>query len=85
LVPDGQQYQLTVRDQGPGIRPDEMPRLYTKFTKLSAVPTGGESCNGVGLSIVKLLVEAAQGTILCQSLPGRGTLFTVNLPVSRPA
>jgi two-component system, sensor histidine kinase and response regulator len=85
LLPDGPQHQLTVRDQGPGIRPDEMPRLYTKFTRLSAVPTGGESCNGVGLSIVKLLVEAAQGTILCQSLPGRGTHFTVNLPISRPA
>lgn len=70
---------LQVSDQGPGITPADRAKLFKRFSKLSARPTGGESSNGLGLSIVKRLVEAMQGTIECSSEPGQGTTFTVSL------
>ncbi len=70
---------LSVSDQGPGITPADRAKLFKRFSKLSARPTAGESSNGLGLSIVKRLVEAMQGTIECTSEVGQGTTFTVSL------
>jgi len=55
-------------------------RLYRKFTKLSARPTGGESSTGLGLSIVKMLAEGMNGVIECSSKPGEGATFSLRLP-----
>jgi signal transduction histidine kinase len=71
---------LRVRDQGPGITPDEMPRLFQKYVCLSARPTGGEQSTGLGLAIVKQLVTAMNGTVWCESKPGAGAVFIVSLP-----
>ncbi len=68
-------------DQGPGISESEMPLLFGKFQKLSNRPTAGEGSSGLGLSIVKELVESLGGQIYCQSTVGEGSLFTVELPV----
>ncbi len=70
---------LEVLDHGPGISPADREKLFQRFSKLSARPTAGESSNGLGLSIVKRLVEAMNGTVECASELGRGTLFTVSL------
>lgn len=71
---------LKVADQGPGLSTEDMNKLYLPFQKLSARPTGGESSTGLGLSIAKRLIEHMGGTISCESSPGRGTVFRVQLP-----
>ena len=73
---------LRVRDQGPGITADEMPRLFQKYVCLSARPTGGEQSTGLGLAIVKQLVTAMNGTVRCESRPGEGAVFIVSLPAA---
>jgi len=70
---------LMVRDEGPGISEEEQEKLYGKFQKLSAKPTGGESSTGLGLSIVKALVESMGGSIACRSRLGEGTEFIITL------
>lgn len=71
---------VTVRDDGPGVKPEEQARLFSAFQKLSARPTGGEQSTGLGLSIVKKIVEAHQGTVGVESEPGRGSRFFFTLP-----
>ncbi|MFA6962855.1 MAG: transporter substrate-binding domain-containing protein [Opitutaceae bacterium] len=71
---------LRVRDQGPGIGPNEMPRLFQKYVCLSARPTGGEQSTGLGLAIVKQLVTAMDGSVRCESKPDEGAVFIVELP-----
>ncbi len=72
-------YIFQVKDEGQGIPPDEMPSLYRRFHKLSPKPTGNEPSNGLGLSIVKELVDTLNWTIECESSPGKGTVFTISI------
>ena len=72
---------VAVRDEGPGISEEDHKKMFGKFTRLSARPTGGESSTGLGLSIVKKLAEAMSGTIHCHSVLGAGATFTLRLPV----
>ncbi|MDW7693254.1 ATP-binding protein [Flammeovirgaceae bacterium SG7u.111] len=67
----------SIRDEGPGISPEEQLKLFTAFQKLSARPTGGENSTGLGLAIVKKYVEAMNGKVWCESEPGKGTSFLV--------
>lgn len=76
---------VTVTDTGPGISADDQSKLFQKFTRLSARPTAGESSTGLGLSIVKRMVEGMGGTVTCASEPGKGAAFTVELPASDAA
>ena len=64
-------------DEGPGIKKNEMDKLFEKFQKLSARPTGGEDSTGLGLSIVKKYVDVMGGRVWCESRPGKGARFTV--------
>lgn len=73
-----------VQDQGPGLSPEDQGKLFGKFVRLSARPTGGESSNGLGLSIVKRLAEALAGSVECHSRLGAGATFTVRLPACDP-
>lgn len=66
---------IEVEDQGPGFRPEEIERAFGRFEHLSARPTGGEPSTGLGLSIVKSLVEAMGGTVSLDSQPGQGARF----------
>lgn len=81
----GNTVRITVRDQGPGIASHEMGRLFQKFSKLSAMPTGGEHATGLGLSIVKRLVEDMQGQVRCETQLGHGAAFIIELPAVAPA
>ncbi len=72
---------VAVKDEGPGISVADRKKMFGKFARLSARPTGGESSNGLGLSIVKRLAEAMSGTVECESVPGQGATFIVRLPV----
>jgi two-component system sensor histidine kinase EvgS len=79
-TPGGRTVRLAVRDEGPGVRPEEMPRLFQKYTCLSARPTAGESSTGLGLSIVRELSQRLGGRVWCESESGRGATFYVELP-----
>jgi len=68
-----------VEDQGPGIKPEELPKLFGTFQRLSTKPTGGEESTGLGLSIVKAIVQVLDGEVTVVSELGKGTIFTVVL------
>jgi signal transduction histidine kinase len=68
-----------VRDEGLGIDKEELPLLFSKYSKLSPKPTAGEASTGLGLAIVKRIVDELNGKIFCESEPGKGSLFTVIL------
>jgi len=74
------QVECEVRDQGPGFTEEDRRRMFQRYARLSARPTGGEPSTGLGLSIVKKLVEAMDGEVTCQSEPGKGTAFTLKFP-----
>ena len=69
-----------VQDQGPGFTEEDKTRMFQRYGKLSAKPTGGEPSSWLGLSIVKKLVEAMGGAVTCESTAGSGARFTVRLP-----
>jgi signal transduction histidine kinase len=69
-----------VKDEGPGISAEDQKRLFGKFARLSARPTAGEHSTGLGLAIVKRLVESMHGEVWCESHPGSGAAFIVELP-----
>ena len=70
-----------VRDHGPGLSADDQKKLFGKFARLSAKPTGGEHATGLGLSIVKKMVEAMNGKVWCESQLGQGASFFVQFPL----
>ncbi len=72
--------RIEVEDEGPGVTADDHSRLFGKFTRLSAQSTAGEDSTGLGLSIVRKLVELMQGRVWCESEAGRGAIFVVQLP-----
>ena len=74
--------RVEVQDEGPGISAEDMNKLFGKFARLSARPTGGEHSTGLGLSIVKKLVEAMQGRVWCESELGKGATFILALPTT---
>jgi two-component system sensor histidine kinase/response regulator len=69
-----------VQDQGPGFTEEDKTRMFQRYGRLSAQPTGREPSAGLGLSIVKKLVEAMGGALTCESAAGRGARFTIRLP-----
>lgn len=75
-----QTWQISVSDQGPGLNEADQERLFRRFAKLSARPTGGEKSTGLGLSIVKHMVDAMGCRIWVDSAPGQGATFTVEFP-----
>ena len=72
--------RIAVQDQGPGLSDEDKKKLFGKFARLSARPTGGEHSTGLGLSIVKRMVEAMNGKVWCESELGKGATFIVELP-----
>lgn len=69
---------VEVIDEGPGLTEDDKGKLFRKFQKLSATPTGGEISTGLGLSIVKEYVNKMNGEIRCESEVGKGANFIVS-------
>jgi signal transduction histidine kinase len=70
---------LRVRDTGPGIPPDELPRVFDRLFRGDT--SRAERGLGLGLSLVKAVVEAHGGSVEVSSEPGRGSTFTVSLPL----
>jgi signal transduction histidine kinase len=84
VKPNSQEALIEVRDSGLGLSPQDLGRLFGRFARLSAQPTGGESSTGLGLSIVKKIVDLHGGSVRAESPgPQRGSTFTVSLPLER--
>ena len=71
---------FSVKDQGPGLTEKDKTKLFLKFQKLSARPTGGESSTGLGLAICKRIVELHQGKIWAENNKGGGSTFFAFIP-----
>lgn len=77
--PAGNSVECVIQDQGPGFTPEDRKRMFRRYGRLSARPTANEPSTGLGLSIVKKLVQNLQGELLCASTPGQGATFIVRL------
>ncbi len=77
----GGKAQISIEDQGPGLTKEDHAKLFGRFARLSAQPTDGEKSTGLGLSIVKHMVDSTGGRIWVESEPGYGAAFRVELPL----
>ena len=84
LVSHGQNATIIrIADEGAGLSPEDLGRLFGRFQRLSAKPTAGESSTGLGLSIVKRIIDMHGGKVTAESGgPGQGSTFTVSLPAT---
>lgn len=74
-----------IKDEGPGIAEQDLPKLFGKFTRLATKPTGGEHSTGLGLFIVKKLVDTMSGEVWCESEEGKGAMFAIKFPITKQA
>jgi PAS domain S-box-containing protein len=80
-TPGGDQIRIVVKDNGKGIKPDFLPIIFERFTQADSTSTRAYGGLGLGLSIVKKLVEMHEGTVTVESSgEGQGTTFTLSLP-----
>lgn len=78
----GKNILFSVKDNGPGINKTDMKKIFGKFQRLSALPTGNESSTGLGLFIAKQIVELHDGKLFVESELGKGSTFFIELPLS---
>jgi two-component system sensor histidine kinase/response regulator len=74
---------FSVFDQGPGIAEKDRDKLFKSFQKLAATPTGGEKSTGLGLSIVKRIIDLHGGTIDVENRAEGGAVFHVKIPFTK--
>jgi signal transduction histidine kinase len=80
---EGNDTIIRVSDQGAGLSPEDLGRLFGRFQRLSAKPTAGESSTGLGLSIVKRIIDMHGGEVRAESDgPNKGSTFTITLPAT---
>ena len=72
---------IKVEDEGPGLSEEDQKKLFRKFQKLSSQSTGGESSSGLGLYIVKQIVELHGGVLQVESQLNKGSVFSVRMPL----
>jgi two-component system sensor histidine kinase SenX3 len=75
--------QIAVSDQGIGIAPEHLNRIFDRFYRVDSAQTERIGGTGLGLTICRRIVESHGGTIAVASTEGAGTTFTVHLPGSR--
>ena len=80
---DGRNLRWSIRDSGIGIPQASQPRLFEKFFRADNVHTVDTEGTGLGLYLVRLIVERLGGTVACESEEGRGTTFTSRCPCGR--
>jgi signal transduction histidine kinase len=74
---------LSVADTGEGIAPENLPHIFERFYRIEKSRTRSEGGSGLGLAIVKQMVQAHGGKVWVESVPGKGSIFNVALPLSR--
>jgi two-component system OmpR family sensor kinase len=78
--PAGRSLAIEVTDQGEGIEPEHLPRVFDRFARADGDRARGSGGTGLGLAIVRAIVEAHGGTVAARSVPGRGSTFAITLP-----
>lgn len=81
---DGRTARLAVRDHGIGIPPDAHKQIFDRFFRTDDARAHTKKGTGLGLSICAWIVEAHHGRIEVQSEPGKGSTFTIVLPLAAP-
>ncbi len=81
LAAQERQCVLSVRDHGPGIAPEHLPRLTERFYRVDAGQSRAKGGTGLGLAIVKHIVARHRGRLGIESQPGQGATFSVTLPL----
>jgi signal transduction histidine kinase len=74
------EFFFSVKDSGPGFSEKDKSQLYQKFRRLSAQPTASESSNGLGLALIKSLVDRLGGKIELTSEERKGCEFVITIP-----
>ncbi len=77
--------QVSVRDYGPGIAPEHLPRLTERFYRVDVTESRAQGGTGLGLALVKHILNRHRGRMTIESTPGEGAAFTVHLPTAVPA
>lgn len=80
-VRQGPQARVVVRDTGPGIPPEELAHVFDRFYRVEEA--GGADGSGIGLSLARDYAALHGGDLWAESVPGRGSVFTVSLPLGR--
>jgi two-component system sensor histidine kinase/response regulator len=83
ITQDDKHVRCEIQDEGPGLSDEDKQKLFGQFTRLTPKPTGGEHSTGLGLFIVKKLVESQHGKVWCESVLGQGTTFIVEFSVAK--
>ena len=73
---------VKVSDTGIGVAPDDLPHIFERFYRADRARSRERGGSGLGLAIVQSIVQEHQGTIEVESTPGKGSIFTVRLPVA---
>jgi two-component system phosphate regulon sensor histidine kinase PhoR len=79
---EGGKVSVEVADDGPGIAPEHLPRLFERFYRVDVGRSRKQGGAGLGLAIVRHLVESMEGTVSVRSVPGEGTTFTFAFPAA---
>jgi signal transduction histidine kinase len=83
LYPDSGSVKLEVADHGIGIPSDEQSKIFDKFYRVGDPLVHNTKGSGLGLSLVRHIVQAHGGQVTVDSTPGRGSIFTISLPVNQ--
>src|SRR5262249_25417658 len=79
--PDGTEVLVAVRDYGPGIAAEHIPRLTERFYRIDVTQSRAEGGTGLGLALVKHILNRHRGKLSIESEAGKGATFTVRLPM----
>jgi signal transduction histidine kinase len=82
LTADGDKKQAVIRisDNGRGIAPEDLPRVFDRFHRVAEIGFGGEAALGLGLPLTRQFIEAHGGTVELDSKEGKGTTVTLTIP-----
>ncbi len=83
LPPSDREVRVAVRDYGPGIAPEHLPRLTERFYRVDVTESRAQGGTGLGLALVKHIANRHGGRLTIESVPGQGATFTVHLPALR--
>jgi two-component system phosphate regulon sensor histidine kinase PhoR len=72
---------VAVRDHGPGIAPEHLPRLTERFYRVDVADSRAQGGTGLGLALVKHVLNRHGGRLTVESVPGQGATFTIHLPL----